>query len=351
MKKIFKYLYLVCFSGLLVVGCSELKKDLPTQAVNGSIVHGEGFATKGHPNFHGNYLKKTNTPMSDCKSCHGLTYNGGNTGVSCTKCHNTIAVHTDSLTVPGTSNFHGAYLRSHDWNLNGCKQCHGTAYTGGTSSPSCNVEGCHSAQNGGSPEACNTCHGSFNDPSKIAPPRSISGDTATSARGVGAHSSHLYTNTMGKTVSCAECHNLPQGTFAAGHIDTQLPAEVALNGPLGNKNATPAYDANNLTCANTYCHGNFSFTKAQRPAENQYAYTADKIVGISFSPKWNLVDGSQKACGSCHGLPPQGHIGYPNGFPVTACGNSGCHNGVVDASGKILDKTKHINGVVNVRGN
>ncbi|MDP4196679.1 MAG: hypothetical protein Q8940_16615, partial [Bacteroidota bacterium] len=74
-------------------------------------------------------------------------------------------------------------------------------------------------------------------------------------------------------------------------------------------------------------------------------------VGANFSPKWTQVDGSQAACGTCHGLPPKGHIGYPNNLPVTACGNSGCHSGVVDINGNIIDKNKHINGAINVRGN
>ncbi|MDP4175583.1 MAG: CxxxxCH/CxxCH domain-containing protein [Bacteroidota bacterium] len=350
MNKIFKYLSVISFCGLFIAGCSELKKDIPTTAVNGSIVHGEGFANPSSPNFHGLYFKKTGTSMYACRTCHGLTFTGGNTGVNCSKCHSTIQVHTDSTT---TASSHGAYLRAHDWNLGGCKQCHGASYAGGQfqAATSCNNQGCHSSANGGSPEACNTCHGQFHDPTKIAPPRSVTGDTATSNRGVGAHASHLYTASISNTVSCAECHTIPQGVFAAGHLDTGLPAEVNFHGPLGTKNSSPVYNSGNLTCANTYCHGNFSFSKASAPASDQFAYAEDNIVGANFSPKWTQVDGSQAACGTCHGLPPKGHIGYPNNLPVTACGNSGCHSGVVDINGNIIDKNKHINGAINVRGN
>ena len=47
-------------------------------------------------------------------------------------------------------------------------------------------------------------------------------------------------------------------------------------------------------------------------------------------------------CGSCHGLPPTGHIAAT----LTGCGI--CHGSVVDTEGNIIDKTKHINGQVNV---
>jgi predicted CxxxxCH...CXXCH cytochrome family protein len=57
------------------------------------------------------------------------------------------------------------------------------------------------------------------------------------------------------------------------------------------------------------------------------------------------VDGSQAACGSCHGLPPGG--AHPQVAGV-AC--SICHDRTVDASSKIVDRTLHINGAVDVKG-
>ena len=78
-------------------------------------------------------------------------------------------------------------------------------------------------------------------------------------------------------------------------------------------------------------------------SSNQFAYTADKMMGNNRSVIWNQVDGSQAVCGSCHNLPPDGHIANPN------CSN--CHPGVVDANRNIIDQTKHINGMKNVFGN
>jgi hypothetical protein len=57
------------------------------------------------------------------------------------------------------------------------------------------------------------------------------------------------------------------------------------------------------------------------------------------------VDGTQATCGSCHNLPPIGHVEAN----ITAC--STCHQGIVDSDGNIIDTDKHINGEKNVFGN
>ncbi len=56
------------------------------------------------------------------------------------------------------------------------------------------------------------------------------------------------------------------------------------------------------------------------------------------------MDGTQAKCGTCHGLPPTGHIAAP----ITSCYL--CHQGVVDEMGNIIDKDKHINGYKSARG-
>ena len=57
------------------------------------------------------------------------------------------------------------------------------------------------------------------------------------------------------------------------------------------------------------------------------------------------MDGSEAQCGSCHGLPPTGHVDFGG---LSTCTN--CHFGIVNAQGQIIDKSKHINGVKNVFG-
>lgn len=399
MNKIIKYITVISLVGFLFSGCSKLKEDLPAEVIGESIAHGPGFTTPGHPNFHGNLFIKAGTSMDQCKTCHGQTFTGGRTEVNCAKCHSGIPIHTnDSLLVPGSSNFHGFYFKAssmplsscrschgsefqgkgaaiscsqchssvdvhkagivdpvspnfhgkyfqtHSFNdLLKCKSCHGENFAGGMSAPECKT--CHTQPNG--PEACNTCHGNFSDPSKIAPPNDVAGNSAVTFRGVGAHEKHLYSAAMSKNLACAECHTPVTSVYLPSHLDNTPNAEVVFNGPVSKK--TDTYDQSKLSC-NTYCHGNFSFSKSQASVADQFAYTADAITGsLTSSPAWTST-GTAK-CGTCHALPPKGHVGYPDQIPVTSCGSSGCHLNVVDASGNIINNGKHLNGARNVRGN
>ncbi len=265
----------------------------------------------------------------------------------------TLSVHGDGWTDPTSTNFHGNTVRQLNWNMTFCKSCHGGNYAGGTAQTSCLT--CHTQPNG--PEACNTCHGTFNAPvSNIAlwaPPRDVSGDTLTTSRGVGAHQAHLQA-TLGKPLQCQECHTVPAQVYVAGHLDSYpLPAKVVMNDTLANLVSGsgtlvphPAYNAAQLQCSNTFCHGNWQVQKSSAPANRQYIYTDSMIVGANYSPTWT-GGVAQAACGSCHGLPPKGHLGYgTSDFPLSTCGNPGCHAGVVDGNGNILDPTKHINGKI-----
>jgi len=253
-----------------------------------------------------------------------------------------LSVHKTGILDKNSPNFHGKLVMSFDWNMKTCQRCHSTDYSGGITDVNCNS--CHTEQNG--PEACNTCHGNFNDPTMIAPPRDVNGNTSTSSLSVGAHTRHLYENELGSEIYCSDCHKVPQNYMDAGHIDSNLPAEVIFNGLAVDNIATnAAYDHSTGTCSNTYCHGNFEFLKDS--SDYQFMYTADKMVGNNFSVIFNKVDDTQAECGSCHGLPPEGHIEST----LSNCGSVGCHEGIVDASGKIIDQEKHINGFKNVRGN
>ena len=251
-----------------------------------------------------------------------------------------ITVHKQGILDVNSPDFHGNLIRQNNWSFEKCIQCHAADFTGGITGQSCLK--CHTEPDG--PKACNTCHGDFNDPNKIAPPRDTKGMISTSSPGVGAHSSHLYENDLTNNVKCSNCHVIPQKFDDPGHIG-QSPAPVIFSG-LADTNITVSvtFDTASLTCSNTYCHGNFEFKKSDAVPTNQFAYTADKIVGNNFSPVWNKVDESQDSCGTCHGIPPTGHI-YA---PITACYL--CHAGVVDANGKIIDKDKHINAYKSARG-
>jgi len=391
MKYILAYLLTIVLT-VYFAGCSELNTEIP-QAPDIST-HGEGSLSASHPNFHGNYLSKENWDFKNCQQCHASDFQGGITGISCTNCHNSIAVHKDSLNNVASPNFHGKSMAANNWDLNQCQQCHSTNFEGSPISPSCltchpsinvhregindpaseNFHGkfiasnswdlmqcrqCHAADYSGGfvssscltchtqkdgPEACNTCHGDFSDPSKIAPPTDISGNTSTTIKSVGAHSKHLLDNTLGNKVSCGSCHQTPQSVYDAGHMDSQLPAEVLLKETATLFGASDAsYNDNSATCSNTYCHGNFVFYKDSAVTTNQFAYASDRMIGISNAVDWTKIDGTQIQCGTCHGLPPEGHIQVP----LNACYQ--CHRDVIDKQGNIIDKNKHINGVKDAR--
>ena len=251
-----------------------------------------------------------------------------------------LSVHKVGIIDVNSPNFHGNLIRQNNWSFAECVQCHSAKFTGGITGQSCYQ--CHTQSAG--PQACNTCHGDFSDSTRIAPPRDTNGGTSTTLATVGAHTSHLYENTLGKAVSCTNCHVVPQNFNDPGHI-SQSPARVIFSGLADTNIASNAsFDSTQLTCSNVYCHGNFEFKKSDAIPTNQFAYISDKMVGNNFSPIWNKLDGSQDSCGTCHGLPPTGHLNAP----ITACFL--CHQGVVDENGNIIDKDKHINGFKSARG-
>jgi predicted CxxxxCH...CXXCH cytochrome family protein len=261
----------------------------------------------------------------------------------------TIVVHKSGWIDPTSSYFHGNAIRDSGWDMSLCKKCHGQRYDGGTTGISCLT--CHTNPTG--PEYCTTCHGGANN---AAPPRDLYHNTDGSSRGVGAHQRHLMGGSISGGMPCSSCHIVPAGLYVVGHVDSQLPAEVPLNSPIGrtvtNEPSTtdydptlplivpdPLYDAGTISCGNSYCHGSFK-------------------NGNFFAPIWNDATGTQMACGTCHGdvtKPTLAERARPKNAAEggthpssTSCSN--CHGDVVNSSLSIIDKTKHINGKLNVSG-
>ena len=232
-----------------------------------------------------------------------------------------INIHKEGIANTDSPNFHAATLRENNWDIESCQECHASDYNGGTVEVSCN--GCHS--NPGGPEACNTCHGSFADVTRIAPPTDLNNNVSTTSVGVGAHTSHVYENEVSAPVSCYQCHPnqaVAGQSYVASHTDG-LPAEISLAG----------YDNNTNTCSNTYCHGNFTFNADE--SNNSWGYTSASISGNNFSPLWTKVDNTQAECGTCHGTPPTGHIAAD----MITCVN--CHPSVIDADGNFVNTLLH----------
>ena len=291
-KTVISKLVLLLGSAIVLIGCSDLKTDLPTPTGATGKVHAAGWLDTTSTAFHGTALRKAGWNLSSCQSCHGGNYAGGTVGYSCRRCHTETA----------------------------------------------------------GPEACNACHGNDLNP---APPRDTHGGYAQGTRGVGAHQSHLNGSTLAHAISCAECHTVPATLRSPGHIDSTGRAHVLFQDSLAltvtnspgtedyddtRQSFTPApvYNPTTLSCASTYCHGNF------------------KNGNANNAPVWT---DSQAACGTCHGditkpIPERARpktLPQGGSHPVsTAC--FACHDGIVDASGNILDPAKHINGLLNVYG-
>lgn len=166
---------------------------------------------------------------------------------------------------------------------------------------------------------CTSCHGDMNP----APPKDLSGATDPSSPGVGAHQTHLSGGNVSRPVFCRECHVVPNELLSPGHVDSFRPAELRFGGAAIAYDAKPVYT--NGTCANTYCHG------AQLSG-------GDPSGGSLTVPSWTTVDGSQSACGTCHGLPP------PPPHPARAdC--SACHQNIA-SDGTFIRRDLHVNGDV-----
>ena len=178
---------------------------------------------------------------------------------------------------------------------------------------------------------CNSCHGNATND---APPNDLSGNSNTTAIGVGAHQAHLVDGALRVAVPCGECHVVPASVDAAGHIDVARPADVAF-GPLAGKfrpTIPPAWNRVTGKCTNTYCHFP-PFTGTP---------------GYASAPVWTQVDGTQVQCNSCHMLPPQTneHSFHFETWQNEACTN--CHAPVMDDNGNIGDTSLHINGQLDV---
>ena len=237
--------------------------------------------------------------------CHG-SFTGGNrtyaptwtnpAATSCGTCHGVppAAPHTQSTD---------------------CGSCH-TGYTSTTVNASLHVNGKVDVAN----LTCSSCHGdatrvatTLNPDLPAAPPKDAKGNTATTARGVGAHQRHLVAGTLSAGTACGECHVIPTSTTHSNGA-----VEVVFGSLSKTGGVNPAW--NGSGCASSYCHGNF------------------KNGTTTYVPSWTAPAAS--ACGTCHGLPPGGT--HPAN---AACAT--CHAGYTATS---VNLTNHVNGVVDVIG-
>jgi len=296
----------------------------------GGKVHPDDWANPSDA-LHGEKIRAIG--LSGCAECHGANFSGGTSEVACSECHSDggaiphppLAEFVD----PIHENYHGRIFWLNNWDFSGCQSCHGDDLAGGVVNASCSNAACHSSEQG--IFACDNCHAYVGDMSF----EDVTGNTSTDSVTVGAHTSH-YTNPNSLTVNvdCASCHLVPDSTWAEGHLDLDLYAEVIFDTLATNDGSlTPVWYRSAATCADVYCHGAFNF---------------DGITGNSDPWTWTeTINGD--LCGTCHGLPPTtgGHFASAN------CGLAPCHADVVSSEDHrtIIDTRKHINGAKDVSGN
>jgi predicted CxxxxCH...CXXCH cytochrome family protein len=218
---------------------------------------------------------------------------------------------------------------------------------------------CHAHSVGFKPSGCNGCHGNPPTDSTLGTQTGLVSPAtgATSPASPGAHATHVTTRGM----TCNACHTgttMPTtdnkitmgfaingsswpgfvgnaatfGTFS-GH--TPLNAPYTFNS--GNATTTVATGAGYRNSCDVYCHANW-------PGSNG-----------SLNPSWVITDGSQKACGTCHGAsattPPTtgGHVRHAgNGATSLALSCDKCHGAHTDNShvdGNVVWNMKGLSGI------
>ncbi|MCX5742845.1 MAG: hypothetical protein NT062_10150 [Proteobacteria bacterium] len=253
-------------------------------------------------------------------------------GTTCTvKCHGSAAIGGAKSTpiwtqVDGSQaacgSCHGAPPPPPHPTNSDCASCHPTMEEGSLTfrDPASHINGVVDVTTPGATGGCTSCHGSTNS----APPKDLAGNTAATARGVGAHQAHLATSTWHNPVTCTNCHVVPLTADAPGHRDGDNVAEVVFDtmNPLG------VYTAGTTTCSTNYCHGN----------------------GRGGNGTISWVTPGALACGKCHSINGTGMSGQHRRHIVSEnmkC--SGCHADVVNAAMTIVNPLLHINGVHEVK--
>jgi len=293
-----------------------------------------GFANR---NSGASWNRTTNTCASTY--CHG-NFTGGKTSntpdwtasgqIDCGSCHDVGANPSD------LQGIHGLHISTFGLT---CNDCHANVVDAGkdvinrslhvngivdtmTANPAICAD-CHAH----APTSCVYCHGGI-DNQTGAPPKGLRGETATSSRAVGAHTAHLSGGSSSAAQQCVTCHPTYAYVTDPGHFALASVAEVVW-GSFANKNSGAIWNRLTNTCASTYCHGDFVGGKSAN------------------SPDW--IASGQADCGSCHdiGADPSELRGV-HSLHITSFGFTcnDCHANVVDAGKNVIDRSFHVNGIV-----
>src|SRR3990172_96051 len=236
-----------------------------------------------------------------------------------------------------SSNFHGQYIYANKkWNLSECRSCHGSNYAGGNTGKSCLT--CHTASNG--PQNCMLCHGGVSGHAN--PPKALNGDTLTTSLGVGAHMTHLYNTKWSAAVACSECHiDIGEEFNNPNHIGANPDgiAEITfgplardtINGPI---RPNPTWTRNTATCSSVYCHGTFKAGNVD--AVGIWTNASSVVCGTCHG---NPTTGNPTPGNPNNIVPP--HFSF---MTINSCAT--CHETVINPQGQFINKDKHVNGDV-----
>jgi predicted CxxxxCH...CXXCH cytochrome family protein len=284
--------------------------DAATQTCSNVYCHGAVLGDTASTNTRPTW-SAPGTGQADCGSCHGLPPNHTNR-TACVSCHPSVVDGNQQIIAP-------------DKHIDGQIEL---------ADPAAGCAGCH----GG--------------PSGPAPPRSLTGESAPSSPGVGAHQAHLTgTGLLRGPIACNECHLVPSAVASPGHFgghapgsDVSLsavvfPADPSVGMLAASDGAAPHWDATTLTCGSVYCHGGGA------------TLAADTTAGVDRAPLWTATGGL--VCGqACHGLPP---AFAPHLATMTRLDCTSCHPRTVDPAGVVIlsgppggETSAHMNGVLDV---
>jgi len=316
-----------------------------------------GAAAKSTSGFglsttHSQHLKYPAANIN-CNMCHSKTAKDAAT----LKTYSGVIKHADgNKTVTFNDINYGSYT-SYKTSGADIGKCTNVACHGGKTRTAWSNQGAINATNTcthchGQPQAANIPTGNTNR--KMYAPGWVNGaytgtstdqNTADSDLRVGAHFAHLSSMYM-KQIKCNECHQVPSDPFDVSNnhmigpryssqsITFAQASTATKNGVFTSFTSGTGVKA--ATCSTTYCHGS-------KLVQNDTAGTYRK-------PSWNQNNliartPSAAACGTCHGVPPNSVPAYNTGATLSTC--TTCHSTVVDASGNIINKLLHINGINN----
>jgi predicted CxxxxCH...CXXCH cytochrome family protein len=253
------------------------------------------------------------------------TFTPGSSTLACNSCHGTG---TAAAATPPTG--------THPQGVTACAMCH-AGYTQTSVDKARHLDGVIDYD----AKTCTSCHGTAGRPGiagadanqPAAPPKDVADNVVTTAKGVGAHLAHVNQGTFRTSpLACTECHGatIPTGQYHADGAVQMGGGTLALNAALGTAAGTAqALGWSGVTCANTYCHGNF-----RGGATNTPPWTGTFTAGTS-----------SLGCASCHPAVPSASspVFHPSNTTCASCHGAGFTTTAVD-------KATHLDGLLTLPG-